>query len=385
MTKKERYDKIIALSYKRKCREYILDRLLDILLLFGLCFAAFVTHESGSYDVVIIIVAVIFSSAAAYFNNIKIRFGILVVYAVASIAVPQLLYLIPLICYPLGKEWLKTAIIAGLAEIAALFMHQSDIVIFSSFLIAMGLLMAYRTTSLENSKLEYADMQDTANEKLIAISKKNKELLERQDYQINVATLSERNRIARDIHDSVGHILSRSLLQVAAMIATTKDEIEKEKLRLLKDSLSEGLDSIRASLHNLYDESIDLYGEVREVIDNYKFCKVTYEYDIENNPDKKIKYAFIAVIKEALTNIEKHSGATAARVTIREQPAFYSLCIADNGHGCKLDADTEGIGMKSIEARVSEIGGIINYNGEKGFRIYITVQKGDKADANSVG
>lgn len=362
-----------------------MDRLLDILLLFGLCFAAFVTHESGNYDVVFIIIAVIFSCAATYFNNYKVKLGILIVYAAASIAVPPLLFLIPLICYPLCKEWLKTAIIAGAVEIVALFMNQSDIVIFSSFLIAMGLLMAYRTTSLEKSKLQYVEMQDTANEKLMMISKKNKELLERQDYQINVATLSERNRIARDIHDSVGHILSRSLLQVAAMISTTKDEIDKEKLMLLKNSLSEGLDSIRASLHNLYDESVDLYAEVRGIIDNFKFCKVTYEYDIENNPDKKIKYAFITVVKEALTNIEKHSGATAAKVAILEQPGFYSLCISDNGRGCKFDADTEGIGIKSIEGRVSEIGGIVNYNGDNGFRIYITVQKGDKENADCVG
>lgn len=362
-----------------------MDRLLDILLLFGLCLAAFITHVTGLYDVVIVIAAVIFSSAATYFNSKMVKLGLLIVYAAASIVVPPLLYLIPLICYPLVKDAKIVALIVAVPEITMLFMHQTNVMIFSSFLIAMSILMAYRTSSLEKSKLEYVHMQDDANEKLMLIKKKNKELLERQDYQINVATLSERNRIARDIHDSVGHILSRSLLQVAAMIATTKDNIEKEKLTLLKDSLSEGLDSIRASLHNLYDESVDLYAEVRELIDNFSFCKVTYEYDIENNPDKKVKYAFIVIIKEALTNIEKHSGATAAKVTIREQPAFYSLSIEDNGRGCKPGADTEGIGMKSIEGRVSEIGGIVNFNGKKGFRIYITVQKGDKVNENSVG
>ena len=45
------------------------------------------------------------------------------------------------------------------------------------------------------------------------LTQKNKDLLEKQDYEIHVATLKERNRIAREIHDNVGHMLSRSLLQ----------------------------------------------------------------------------------------------------------------------------------------------------------------------------
>ena len=58
------------------------------------------------------------------------------------------------------------------------------------------------------------------------MEQKNKELLEKQDYEIQVATLNERNRIAREIHDSVGHLLSRSILQLGALKAVHRQEPE---------------------------------------------------------------------------------------------------------------------------------------------------------------
>lgn len=56
------------------------------------------------------------------------------------------------------------------------------------------------------------------------LQEKNKNLMEKQDYEIYLATLRERNRIAREIHDNVGHMLSRSILQMGALITIHKEE-----------------------------------------------------------------------------------------------------------------------------------------------------------------
>ena len=58
----------------------------------------------------------------------------------------------------------------------------------------------------------------------------------RQDYEINLATLNERNRIARDIHDNVGHLLTRSILQIGALLTIYKDNTIKEGLNSIKDT-----------------------------------------------------------------------------------------------------------------------------------------------------
>ena len=58
--------------------------------------------------------------------------------------------------------------------------------------------------------------RDDSRERDLLLSQKNKALLEKQDYEIYNATLKERNRIAREIHDNVGHVLSKFILMLGA-------------------------------------------------------------------------------------------------------------------------------------------------------------------------
>jgi signal transduction histidine kinase len=206
------------------------------------------------------------------------------------------------------------------------------------------------------------------------LENQNKELLEKQDYEINLATLSERNRIARDIHDNVGHLLSRSILQIGALLAINKDEATKEGLASIKSTLSEAMDSIRASVHDLHEKAIDLQNEIEKLIHSFNFCPVKFHYEVETNIDKNIKHCFIAVTKEALSNLSKHSNATNASVIIREHPALYQLVIEDNGTECSYDSEN-GIGVKNMTDRVAAVGGNINISTHKGFRIFISVPK----------
>jgi signal transduction histidine kinase len=206
------------------------------------------------------------------------------------------------------------------------------------------------------------------------LEKKNKDLLEKQDYEINLATLTERNRIARDIHDNVGHLLSRSILQIGALLAINKDEETKKSFGLIKDTLSEAMDSIRMSVHDLHEESIDLQTEIQKLIDSFNFCPIKFDYDLETNLEKNIKYCFIAVTKEALLNIINHSNATNALVIIREHPALYQLVIQDNGSHCSYNSEN-GIGIKNITDRVVAVSGNVNISTDKGFRIFISIPK----------
>lgn len=206
------------------------------------------------------------------------------------------------------------------------------------------------------------------------LERKNKELLEKQDYEINLATLKERNRIARDIHDNVGHLLSRSILQIGALLAINKDEETKESMELIKDTLSEAMNSIRTSVHDLHDESIDLQAEIQKLIDNFKFCSIKLDYDVKTSLAINIKYCYIAVTKEALSNIINHSNATKVLVIIREHPALFQLVIQDNGTKSSYNSEN-GIGIKNITDRVAALGGNVNISTEKGFRIFISIPK----------
>ena len=107
----------------------------------------------------------------------------------------------------------------------------------------LSALLKLRTLALSRSRRDYKDLTDNAKEISLHLEQKNKELLEKQDYEIQVATLNERNRIAREIHDSVGHLLSRSILQLGALKAVHRQEPElNAQLDTLKSTLSQAMD-----------------------------------------------------------------------------------------------------------------------------------------------
>jgi len=239
----------------------------------------------------------------------------------------------------------------------------------------LAYMIKYRSQNLNRIKLEFTKYIDNSKELSLLLKKKNSDLLEKQDYEINVATLHERNRIAMEIHDNVGHLLSRDLLQIGAIMAINKDDQLRESLSAVKDTMSQAMDSIRNSVHNLHDEAIDLYSHINGLISEFTFCTIHLDYDIGDDLAIKLKYCFIAIVKEALSNIIKHSHATEVNVALLEHPALYQLIIQDNGFVNDYNPDS-GIGLTNITDRVRTFNGIIHINIENGFKIFISIPKG---------
>jgi signal transduction histidine kinase len=352
-----------------------MNELADKLIIFIILFTVYITSINTVYMVVPILIAVILSAVLGYLEDDKITSGTFIIYIIICFFKPAFLFFIPLMCYDALSSKIKWICLLALLPLAA----SSILVPFASkWLIAAFILIAYilkyRNVSLRNIKRDYYNLRDSTKEISLQLERKNKELLEKQDYEINLATLKERNRIARDIHDNVGHLLSRSILQIGALLAINKDEGTRESLKLIKATLSEAMDSIRSSVHDLHEESIDLQTEIQKLVDGFSFCTIKFDYDVETNPEKNVKYCFITVTKEALSNIINHSNATNATVTIREHPALYQLIVQDNGTNCSYNSEN-GIGIKNVNDRVTAVGGNININTEKGFRIFISIPK----------
>ena len=201
--------------------------------------------------------------------------------------------------------------------------------------------------------------------------------LKNDSYEIYAATLRERNRIAREIHDNVGHLLSRTILLTGAAKTLNQDKNMESLLEGLDTSLNSAMNSIRSSVHNLHDESETLREiTIKGIITDIKMENVEFEYDMSEIIPNKIKYCFAAIIKEALSNVIKHSNATAVKIVLREHPALYQLCIEDNGKGySEKEADSKGIGLKNMQERVTSLGGTLQINGKNGFRIFAVIPK----------
>lgn len=359
-----------------------MNKLIDKLLIFSFCAIFYVKHDSSIYAIITLLIAIIFSclyDLLDYFNKsyISNKFKILnyLLYCVLCIFEIDYIYFLPLIIYDIFNSKFKFLLIITLLPILINLSNISNDLYYLIFpLISVSCLIKYRTIGLENLKKDYSNLRDTTTEYSINLNNENKNLIQKQDYEINIAILKERNRIAREIHDNVGHLLSSAILQIGAIMAKSKDSIINENLSTLKTTLSKGMDSIRCSIHNMHDEYIDLNLEIENLINDFTFCKIKLDYDIQNNIDKKYKFCFISIIKESLSNIIKHSNASEVTIILHEHPAIYQLIINDNGTK-KTSINTDGIGLKNIKERVNNLEGIINITNEKGFCIFISIPK----------
>lgn len=352
-----------------------MKHLFNKIVLFFLCLTLYLPKVNSVYVIVPILITISISAVLSYLDSRYVKLCIFFAFIFLSLFRPSFTFFIPLICYDsLYKQVKWTWILSYLPLISHSIYKISDFNWIIAILILISLILKKQTYAIEQLEKDYHTLRDNAKEISLQLEIQNKELLDKQDNEIHLATLTERNRIARDIHDNVGHLLSRSILQIGALLAINNDGEIKNSLTEIKNTLSEAMDSIRASVHNLHEKSIDLQWEIQKLVDNFTFCTIKFDYDIEVDPVKNIKYCFIAVIKEALSNIIKHSNATEASIIVREHPAFFQLVVQDNGSNATYDIDN-GIGLKNIMDRVDTIDGNVNINTDKGFRIFISVPK----------
>lgn len=250
-------------------------------------------------------------------------------------------------------------------------------------MIIIAAIMNYSFKKIDDMTTKLRKMRDDRVEYEKLLKEKNKTLIENQDYAVYTATLKERNRIAREIHDNIGHSLSRSILMVGAMKAVVKDKPLSEPINVLDDTLKNAMTEVRNSVHDLHDDSFNLRNEIRKLKAEFEFCHIELNYDANYELPNNIKYNFITVIKEALVNVSKHSNADEVKIIVREHPSMYQLIIQDDGSNIDvkkiknidvLEGD-KGIGLKNMKDRIQSIGGNFIVSAENGFKIHIVVPK----------
>ncbi len=285
------------------------------------------------------------------------------------------IYLLPLLVYDLAVYKMYIASVISLIVIISSVGYEPQnkavilILCIAAYYIAVK---SVRAAALEKETVE---TRDKITEQNIRLSAQNKNLTENQDYEINLATLKERNRIAGDIHDNVGHMLSRSILQVGALLAVTKDENTRGSLTDIKATLDQAMTSIRTSVHDLHDDAVEIEKSVKDAVSYLpEGCKASMECDRIKDMPTNIKFCFIAAVKESVSNVVKHSNATEFSVVIREHPGFYQLLIKDNGTS-SASSDGKGMGLLNMEQRVKELGGTFTVDNTKGYRIFISINK----------
>lgn len=261
--------------------------------------------------------------------------------------------------------------------IRGFFFYGADYLIpFVSCVLAVYLAINAAAFIEQHTKLLVSRDDSVELERLLR--RRNRELQENMEYELKINTLNERNRIAREIHDNVGHILTRSLLRVGALSTICPKEQTglKENLDILRDDLNAAMESIRKSVHGIRDESLDLRMEMEKITAGLRTrFNTEMVYDLNGELPAKVKLAFTAILKEAVSNISKHSRGDRAQITIREHPSLYQLIIFDNGDTGRGDFAGEGMGIEDMRQRAEDIGGIFRIDSAKGTTVFVSVPK----------
>ncbi|MCX7695376.1 MAG: sensor histidine kinase [Caloramator sp.] len=189
-----------------------------------------------------------------------------------------------------------------------------------------------------------------------------------------LSRIKERDRISRELHDTLGHKVTGILFQLQACQKLINKDIDKSK-ELLKNSieeLSNTLTLIRDTVHKLKPANIYDIEFIKKLILDFKFCTTNFKYSGDIERLDQIHYEFlINTIKEVLTNTYKYSCATELNIELTVYDVFFRLYIKDNGVGC--DEIKEGMGLNSIKQRVKSLKGRIQIDGKDGFMILILI------------
>ena len=203
-----------------------------------------------------------------------------------------------------------------------------------------------------------------------------------------LATKLERSRIARDIHDSLGHSLTTLDVQLAlaqrySQLETDNTDVPSSPHRLkLEDALrsaqqltTQCLTEARQSLHTMRDASFCLDEALQTLAEQMRASfKVNLQVNVDWLP-QPLSYQLYLIAKEGLTNVQKHAQAERVSLRVLSTSEQLTMTLIDNGCGFDADAPRPGYGLQGIQERAQLLGGqlaIVTSSGQ-GTALTITV------------
>jgi len=199
----------------------------------------------------------------------------------------------------------------------------------------------------------------------------------------------ERARVARELHDELGQVLTSLKLEFMWLV----DELRKSepkpgvllvnKLQALTGLIEVSIQSVRQISSDLRPAMLDHLG-LKEAIqwETTKFeartgirCRLSWELDHEP-ADRTRQLAIFRILQEALTNVARHAHAGAVRIALRERGRTLTLTVRDNGRGITTDELTrvQSIGLLGMSERARLLGGRVSIAGAKGRGTTVTLQ-----------
>ena len=199
----------------------------------------------------------------------------------------------------------------------------------------------------------------------------NKKLLHAQEEVEHMARIAERERIARDMHDVLGHTLSLIVLksQLASKLSEKDPQRAAREIQDVERISRDALSQVRSTIRGYHSRS--LKGEVDQARAALEAIGVTLKSEISALDLPAAQEGVLALaLREAVTNVIRHSGATTCRLSLQPAGAGCCLEIQDDGRGTEAP---EGMGLSGMRQRVEALGGTLSRDLARGTTLTITL------------
>lgn len=238
-----------------------------------------------------------------------------------------------------------------------------------AFIIFMIFVIQGQVDENKQIKVLYEQLYNTAEELKIA----NIQLEQYAKKSEEMAKTRERNRLAREIHDTIGHTLTAIATGLEACSELINWDVGKTKSQISKisDLARNGLLDVRRSVSELRPDVLERFSlipAIRKLADSISECTNTTVYLNIEGDNRKLRAdeeeTLYRVVQEGITNAVRHGKARDIRVSLEFCDSFVRLNISDNGVGC--ENLKEGFGLMHIRERVEILKGTVTFSGSSG-------------------
>ena len=241
---------------------------------------------------------------------------------------------------------------------------------------AMFILMGYIVTLLMEEQRKQRSKVHEANRLLIRYS----------DRIRNMAVVQERNRMIRELHDTLAHSLSGLVVQLDAMAMELEDDTaeHQERINEILAYARKGLGDTRRAMQDLKTSELEDLGlryALEKYIDDLKRMsdiQISFEWNTRHTQNLDIyEHTIFRIIQEAMKNAVVHSGAQNLWLEIRENSEDIEIQIRDDGKGFNTSSqEIRGFGLDAMQDRAENIGAgyQIESDSEQGTKIVITLR-----------
>ncbi|WP_103105552.1 helix-turn-helix transcriptional regulator [Brevibacillus reuszeri] len=209
------------------------------------------------------------------------------------------------------------------------------------------------------------------------IIRKQNSVLEQYLTQIErVTLLEERNRLSKDLHDTMGHSYTSIIMGLETLRPEVASQEGEQKLESLMKLARKSMEEVRGYLHQMESpqETLPLVHTLRQVAEefqthakvNVRFRAIGEEYPV----GKQVKMTLFRCLQESLTNAVRHGQATDIVVSLHFEPQQTRLEVQDNGHGVENWKD--GFGITAMRERAAHLQGRVSVYSERGEGTLVT-------------